>query len=135
MIESILLPGVAAEEAFTDPPGVTLFPEEEAAVARAVDKRRREFATVRSCARAALARIGVPAVPIVPGRRGAPQWPAGVVGSMTHCAGYRACALARAKDVVTIGLDAEPHEKLPAGVLGAVSCEEERERLGASEQP
>jgi 4'-phosphopantetheinyl transferase EntD len=54
-----------------------------------------------------------------------------VVGSMTHCAGYRACAVAHDRDLVTIGLDAEPHDKLPDGVLGEVSSEEERKRLDA----
>jgi 4'-phosphopantetheinyl transferase EntD len=131
VIELILPAEAAAEEAFSDPPGVTLFPEEEAVIARAVDKRRREFTTARVCARAALARLGFPPVPIVPGLRGAPQWPDGVVGSMTHCAGYRACAVARDEDLRTIGLDAEPHDKLPDGVLAAVSSPQERERLTA----
>jgi len=44
-----------------------------------------------------------------------------VVGSITHCAGYRACALARAADVVALGIDAEPHEALPEGVLGEIA--------------
>ncbi len=131
MIEAILPTEAAVEEAFSDPPGLTLFPEEEAVIAKAVDKRRREFTTARACARAALARLGLPPVPIVPGPRGAPQWPDGVVGSMTHCAGYRACAVARDRDLLTIGLDAEPHGKLPDGVLGAVSSQEERKRLTA----
>ena len=108
-----------------------LFPAEEAVIANAVDKRRMEFATARACARAALAKLGVPAVPIVPGLRGAPQWPPGVVGSITHCAGYRASAVARDRDVITIGLDAEPHDELPAGVLGAVACRGEQARLTA----
>ena len=47
MIEEILPAEVAAAEALADPPGVTLFPEEEAVIAKAVDKRRREFSTVR----------------------------------------------------------------------------------------
>ena len=129
MIGDILPPGVAAEEAFGDLPETLLFPEEEEVVAKAVDKRRREFTTARACARAALAKLGLPAVPIVPGPRGAPQWPAGVVGSITHCDGYRACAVARDSDIVTIGLDAEPHDKLPDGVLDAVSLAPERARL------
>jgi 4'-phosphopantetheinyl transferase EntD len=54
-----------------------------------------------------------------------------LVGSMTHCAGYRACAVAHDRDLLTIGLDAEPHDKLPDGVLEAVSSEEERKRLAA----
>jgi 4'-phosphopantetheinyl transferase EntD len=131
VIEAILPAEAAAEEAFTDLPAVALFPEEEAVIAKAVDKRRREFTTARACARAALARLGLPPVPIVPGQRGAPQWPDGVVGSMTHCTGYRACAVARDRDLLTIGLDAEPHDKLPDGVLGAVSSPEERRRLAA----
>ena len=126
MIEEILPESVAAAEAFTDPPGVELFPAEEAAIARAWDKRRREFTTARYCARLALARIGVPAAPIVPGERGAPGWPDGVVGSMTHCAGYRAAAVARATDVVTIGVDAEPNEPLPEGVEESVTGPAER---------
>lgn len=131
MIEDLLPPQVAAAEEFGDVPNVVLFPEEEAVIAKAVDKRRREFATARACARAALAKLGLPPVPIVPGFRGAPQWPAGVVGSITHCAGYRASAVARDRDVVTIGLDAEPHDKLPAGVLDAVVARGEQPDLAA----
>ena len=90
-------------EAYEDVPGVTLFPEEEDAVARAVDKRRQEFTTARACARAALASLGFAPVPIVRGPGGAPPWPPGVVGSLTHCAGYRGCAIGRAADVAAIG--------------------------------
>jgi 4'-phosphopantetheinyl transferase EntD len=129
VIACLLPPEVAVEEAFGDPPHVMLFPEEKAVIAKAVGKRRREFATARACARAALAKLGLSAVPIVPGPRGAPQWPPGVVGSITHCAGYRACAVARDRDVVTIGLDAEPHDTLPDGVLGAVASDAERSVL------
>jgi 4'-phosphopantetheinyl transferase EntD len=131
VLADIVPPEVAADEAFGDPPDVVLFPEEEAVVARAVDKRRREFASARACARAGLARLGVPPVPILPGLRGAPQWPPGIVGSMTHCAGYRASAVARAGDMLTLGLDAEPDDSLPEGVLGAVASADERAALDA----
>jgi 4'-phosphopantetheinyl transferase EntD len=129
VIEQILPAGAASAEAFRDPPGLVLFPEEEALVARAVDKRRREFTTARACARTALAGLGVESAPILPGEQGAPQWPPGIVGSITHCAGYRAAAVARARDVLTIGLDAEPDEALPRGVLEVVSLPGERRRL------
>jgi 4'-phosphopantetheinyl transferase EntD len=131
VIGDILPSAVAVAEEFGDVPDVVLFPDEEAVIARAVDKRRREFSTGRACARAALAKLGMPPVPIVPGPRGAPQWPPGVVGSITHCAGYRASAVARDDEVVTIGLDAEPHDTLPAGVLGAVASDSEQARLAA----
>ena len=113
MLEQILPPAVAVVETFGDLPGATLFPEEEAAIARAVPKRRREFATGRGCARAALNRLGEPPVPILRGPQGAPLWPAGVVGSITHCDGYRAAAVARTSDIATVGLDAEPDKPLP----------------------
>jgi 4'-phosphopantetheinyl transferase EntD len=129
VIAEILPPPVATVEAFEDPPGATLFPEEEAAMARAVPRRRGEFAAGRACARAALAQLGLPAAPILPGPRGAPQWPPGVVGTITHCDGYRASAVAHARDVLTLGLDAEPDGPLPGGVLDAVSLAEERDRL------
>jgi len=129
VIEKLLPAGAVGAEEFGDPPGLVLFPEEEALVARAVDKRRREFTTARACARTALAALGTPPVPILAGERGAPQWPAGVVGSITHTAGYRGAAVARARDIPTIGLDAEPDEVLPSGVLEAVSLPGERKRL------
>jgi enterobactin synthetase component D / holo-[acyl-carrier protein] synthase len=120
VIADILPPEVVAVEAFEDPPGIELFPEEAVLLARAVDKRRHEFATGRHCARAALARLGVPPAPLLPGPRGAPRWPAGVVGSITHCDGYRAAAVARDRNVVTLGLDAEPADPLPDGVMRLV---------------
>jgi 4'-phosphopantetheinyl transferase EntD len=129
MIERILPAGVASAEAFADPPDAALFPEEAALVAKAVEKRRREFATARGCARGALAALGVPPAPILRGERGAPQWPPGIVGSITHCAGYRAAVVARGRDALTIGVDAEPDEGLPRGVLDAVSLPGERARL------
>jgi 4'-phosphopantetheinyl transferase EntD len=131
MLAEILPPEVAAVEAFGDVLDVELFPEEEAALGRAVDKRRREFTTARACARAALAKLGLPPVPIVPGLRGAPQWPHDVVGSITHCIGYRAAAVARGHDIRTLGLDAEPDEGLPEGVVNRVAAADERAGLRA----
>jgi 4'-phosphopantetheinyl transferase EntD len=129
VISGILPPQAVAEETFTDVAGPVLFPEEEAFLARAVDKRRREFATGRACARAALAQLGIPPVPVLPGERGAPRWPAGIVGSITHCDGYRAAAVAWAHDVTALGLDAEPNEPLPGEVLTIVALPSERDRL------
>jgi 4'-phosphopantetheinyl transferase EntD len=121
VMDELLPAGVRTAETFGDPEGVTLLPAEAEVVARAVAKRQREFGTVRHCARAALAELGVPAGPILPGERGAPGWPAGVVGSMTHCDGYRGAAVARRADIHSVGIDAEPHQPLPAGVLGSVA--------------
>ena len=129
MIEELVPTSVVAVDTFVDVPGATLFPDEEEVVTRAVDQRRQEFASVRRCARTALARLGVPPASILPGEGGAPVWPDGIVGSMTHCPGYRAAAVARAADIRAIGVDAELNEPLPAGVLDLVSLPEERDDL------
>jgi 4'-phosphopantetheinyl transferase EntD len=100
---------------------VELFAEEERSLGRAVEKRRREFATARDCARRALQGLGIAPVAIRTGERGEPLWPSGVVGSITHCSGYRACAVAKAGDVSAVGIDAEVHEPLPDGVLEQVA--------------
>ena len=126
MLEELVPPPVAAVETFDDRAPCTLFPAEEAVIAAAVDKRRREFTTARWCAREALRRLGYPAAPVLPGARGAPIWPAGIVGSITHCVGYRAAAVARASAVTTLGIDAEPHEPLPPDVLDTISLRSER---------
>jgi 4'-phosphopantetheinyl transferase EntD len=129
VIEELLPDAVVAVEVHGTGEAAPLFPEEEAFVARAVAKRRREFATVRACARRAMEKLGVPAQAILPGERGAPQWPDGLLGSMTHCDGYCAAALVRAADLASLGIDAEPHAPLPDGVLEAVALPAERERL------
>ncbi|WP_280922828.1 4'-phosphopantetheinyl transferase superfamily protein [Streptomyces sp. MZ04] len=121
---------VAVVETLEDPADPFLFPEEADVVAKAVEKRRREFATVRQCARAALAGLGVPPVPILPGPKGAPGWPEGIVGSMTHCAGYRAAAVARSAQITSVGIDAEPAAPLSdPDVLRMVTDETERAAL------
>jgi 4'-phosphopantetheinyl transferase EntD len=131
VIADVLPPCVIAREQFVDPPEVVLFDVERAYVAQAADRRRREFATVRQCARQALGQLGYPPMPLVPGEGGAPQWPSGAVGSMTHCAGYRAAAVAQTDDILTLGIDAEPHEPLPVGVLEIIARADELAQVAA----
>ncbi|MFE5582857.1 4'-phosphopantetheinyl transferase [Kitasatospora sp. NPDC056531] len=137
MIGDLLPDVVVTEVAYDDPPEARLEPAEEAVIAKAVDKRRREFTTVRHCARAALARLGVRYRPLVPGLRGAPSWPDEVIGSLTHCDGFRAAAVARADALASVGIDAEPALPLPEGVLDAVALPVEQQRLAklAAEHP
>ncbi|MGH8920694.1 MAG: 4'-phosphopantetheinyl transferase family protein, partial [Actinomycetes bacterium] len=129
MIEKILPGVVACAEAFDDPPDAVLYPSEEAVISRAVEKRRREFRTVRHCARQALRELGLPPVAVLTGEHREPLWPPGVVGSMTHCTGYRAAAVARSRDLRTVGIDAEPHQPLPPDVLTAIALADEQVRI------
>jgi 4'-phosphopantetheinyl transferase EntD len=125
MIEEILPDGAIAVEARDDSTEEALFGEEEALLEGAVDKRRREFTTGRMCARSALRQLGYPACAILRGPRGEPLWPEGVIGSITHCDGYRAAAVGRAGEIVTLGIDAEPHAELPEGVCEQIARSEE----------
>jgi 4'-phosphopantetheinyl transferase EntD len=148
MLELILPAGVESEERFgaalcpepfdklrpalveghQDPGGI-LFPEEEQVIAQAVPERRRDYATVRSCARACLQRLDYPPVPILPGVGGAPVWPDGIRGSMTHCIGYAAAAVGTHPPIFAIGIDAEPAAPLPDGVLDLIATPAEQDRL------
>ena len=116
---------VAVAEKRHDPVDAILFPEEEILVARAVEKRRREFTTARLCAREALQALGLPVASIPAGERGEPLWPAGALGSITHCETYRAAAVARSSEVLTLGIDAEPNAPLPDGLVGDIARPEE----------
>lgn len=127
----ILIPASASADLFDDVPESTMYPAEAAAIARAAAGRRREFATVRYCARRALRRLGIAPAAILPDPDGVPRWPAGAVGSMTHCAGYRAAVVARAEKLRGIGIDAEPHAALPGPAADLVLRDEERPRLRA----
>ncbi|MGW0752333.1 4'-phosphopantetheinyl transferase family protein [Streptomyces sp. NPDC002587] len=131
MIEEILPPGVTSSEAFDDAAPAPLFPAEAALMEGRRERRRRQFATARACARHCLADLGRPPVPLLPGPGGAPKWPSGLVGSITHCEGYRAAVAAPASEVAALGIDAEPAGPLPRGVLALIASEAELAHLAS----
>ncbi len=114
--------------------------EELALVEGASPVRVVEFATGRSCAHGALGALLGPAdagLPVLADGRGAPVWPRGVVGSITHCTGWTGAVAARGRvgvlgrGVAGVGIDAEPVGPLPAGVLDVVASASERARVDA----
>ncbi|MFF9064169.1 4'-phosphopantetheinyl transferase [Streptomyces sp. NPDC014891] len=122
---------------------LTLFPAEAEYIAGAAPLRRREFQDVRWCARRALASMGAPLGPLIPTATGAeflvqyPTWPSGYTGCLTHCDGYRAAAVAATADVLALGIDAEPHDRLPTPALRRIAGAEESDHLAVlrSEHP
>jgi 4'-phosphopantetheinyl transferase EntD len=118
-------------ESIGDPEISSPYAVETRAVAHAVPERRREHATVRACARAALMRLGERPVPIRADADGVPMWPVGVVGTLTHCRGYAAALVCLRADHAGVGLDAEPHESLPAGVADVVLRDDDRHDLAS----
>lgn len=117
MIEELVRPEVAARDVFGDVPAHRLFAAERALVEGAVEERVREFTTVRWAAAQCLGRLRLPRAPLLPGPSGAPRWPDGLVGSLTHCRGYRAAVVAPVSVASGLGVDAEPHAALSPVVL------------------
>ena len=131
LIRSLLPSAVSTAEASGSVGEDVLFRGELALVGRAVANRRAEFATARWCARMALGELGLTPAAILSGPQREPLWPKGIVGSITHCRGYHAAAVARATQVRSLGIDAEPDEPLPAGTLEMISLPAERAQLSA----
>ncbi len=127
LLGPIVHPAVVVERAQLAPLAAA-YPQERALVAAAVPQRQREFATGRVAAREALSGLGLPPVALPIAAGGGPAWPTGVVGSITHCRGYVAAAVARAGELAAIGIDAEPHIELPDDVAAlALSADEQRD--------
>jgi len=79
-------------------------------LAGAVAKRKVEFLAGRICAGEAIARLAgtAPASPLPRDADGCPVWPAGLVGSISHAAGFATAAVASRADAGGIGVDVEP---------------------------
>ena len=132
LIAQLLPAGVASADVQGEDPHGYLLAQEAAQIRSAVHSRRREFTAGRSCARQALRQLGLPETAILRGEHREPLWPAGVVGSITHCQGYCAAAAAKTGDARSIGIDAEVHARLPANILERVSIPEERAWLSSA---
>src|SRR3954464_5056026 len=107
-----------------------LYPVEAAAVRGAVAARVAEFAAGRVAARRALKSLGVSSVALRVGARRMPEWPPGVVGSITHCAGLAAATVGRAQEWWALGIDAGPAGALEPDVRDVVTTPVERAALG-----
>jgi 4'-phosphopantetheinyl transferase EntD len=104
--------------------------EEARVVANAVESRRREFATARRLAHEMLAGLGYADVPILPGRGRAPEWPDGVIGSISHSRGVAAVVIAACPPFTAIGLDVEGAEPLRSELVDTVLTAREKFELG-----
>jgi 4'-phosphopantetheinyl transferase EntD len=132
MIERLFPPGIEIYSMDGEGDPDSLYPEEEWCVRGAVAARRREFAQGRLCARQALARIGIRNFPLQIGTDRAPIWPEGVIGSLSHCGGYCAAAVARKGSILGLGLDVETVEPLDPELLVLICTDSEVAWLAAS---
>lgn len=112
-----------AEAPHGEPPA--LFDEELALVARAVDKRLREFAHGRACARQALAQLGVAPQPLLVNADRSVAWPDAAWGSITHTDGLCLAVAARREHLSGIGIDAEVRGRVSDKLWSHIASERE----------
>jgi 4'-phosphopantetheinyl transferase EntD len=106
--------------------------QEDAVVARAVDSRRREFATGRTLARDGLRALGLvdpERLQLLPDADRVPIWPPGFVGSITHKRELCAVAVARSEAYRGLGLDIEPARPVRPEFQTRICTEQERSEL------
>ncbi len=103
----------------------SLTEREAALVERAVEKRKREFATGRVLARTALARLGHRDVELLNGEDRAPIWPEGISGSISHCNTRAVVAVGRTEEIGTVGVDLEHRATLEPRLWETVFLPEE----------
>ena len=94
--------------------------------------RRRASGAARIVARDLLTQLGADAAaPLPRSPSGAPEWPAGVIGSLAHDDDFAVAAVARGGVLAGLGVDIEPAEPLPSDLVDLVlSAAEQREAKG-----
>ena len=112
-----------------------LLPAERRALGEAVEKRVREYAAGRACARSALAELGCNPVPaILRHTDRSPIWPAEFVGSISHTASWGGAAVASRELFLGLGIDVEPASALKERLLDTICLDEERPKLREAEK-
>lgn len=135
LISRLLVPGLFGAEIWDEGQPVAVHPGEEIHVARSAEKRRRDFALGRACARAALANLGHGDVVIAKGSDGAPLWPSGLAGSITHTAGYAAALAGEQRRFAGIGIDAEQVGGVMPDLWPRLFTAAEQDNLRAASDP
>ena len=131
----LLVPGLSGAEIWDEGQPVEIHPNEDIHVARSAPRRRRDFALGRACARAALARLGHGEAVIAKGENGAPVWPSGVAGSITHTANYAAALVGESSRFAGIGIDAERSGGVTRDLWLRLFSEAEQRILGTHPDP
>jgi 4'-phosphopantetheinyl transferase EntD len=104
--------------------------EEAEAVARAAEKRVREFAAGRLCARRALERFGVTRLVLRAAGDRQPLWPPGFLGSITHTEGFCAAVVAERSALQGLGVDSEAAGAVEAQLWPSICVAAELDWIG-----
>ena len=129
-IDALSLPGIMIGHRVISPGDEhALMPKEAAAFATSVVAVRRASGAARIVARQLLAQVGLAGCALPKATSGAPIWPDGIVGSISHDSLVAVAAVAMRHDFSALGIDIEPAEALPSDLLDLVVTPQERAKL------
>jgi 4'-phosphopantetheinyl transferase EntD len=134
-LAALFPPGAVAAQLHGVAQSGHLSTDEIQAVSHCSEKRIRDFAAGRLCARRALKELGIEGFSLLPAKDRQPVWPAGITGSITHTDGYSAAVAIRQGSVRSVGLDSEMiaavHEQLWPRICAPAELERLRGSCGA----
>lgn len=115
----------------TDGDVSTLAPIERSAIAGAITRRQKEFAAGRTAARKAMQRLGKSPSAIPAQLDRSPQWPADLVGSISHSRDTCISVVALKSHWNAVGVDVEPDHDLPHELWNLIGLPNEIRRASA----
>lgn len=92
-------------------------------------KRKQEFTNGRICAKKALQKAGITPPFISKHADGAPIWPEGWIGSISHTNGLTGCIVGEVKQCLGLGLDIERWNRVSPSIWNKIFTEKEQEFL------
>lgn len=123
---------VACSDTLGDP--ARLWPQERLAIGSAIERRQREFAAGRAAARKALHNLGLGGCAIPAREDRSPQWPPGVVGSISHADGICVVVVSTKSACRSLGVDVEPDLAVDAELWPSIGTRRETDRIGKAAQ-
>lgn len=103
----------------------SLWPEEREAVAKAIPRRQREFASGRIAARHAMKKLGYCDGPVPANQDRSPRWPLGFVGALSHSSTICLAILGRTEHWRSMGIDIEPDAGIEESLWSTICSKQE----------
>ena len=108
-----------------------IYPEEDALLGHAIEKRAREFRAGRTAARKCMLELGMETGPILMGAKNEPLWPEGCVGTISHCGKYCLAIVSSSHETISLGADIEHLGRVKPHLWPRIFVEREKEFLGS----